>query len=58
MWTTEAHVFINKHVIMSLPGKALEQEPNEKVSKGSKGENYNCSRQGTEDFQRKLGGLH
>lgn len=47
-------VFSLIDVIMSLPGKGLEQEPNEKASKGSKRENYNCSREGTEDFQRTI----
>lgn len=37
---------------MSLPEKGLEQEPDEKASKGSKGENYNCFREVTEDIQR------
>lgn len=48
----EACVLINKYVITSLPDTRLEQEPQEKASKSSKGENYNCNREGTEDFQR------
>lgn len=54
MWTTKAHILIIKHVIMLLPGMALEQEPNEKARKGSKRENYNCNREGIEDFQRTI----
>lgn len=55
MWTTEAYVFINKHIIRSLPGKGLEQKkPNEKAVKGRNRKNYNCHREDIEDFQRTI----
>lgn len=54
MRTTEAWVLINKLVKISLPVKGLEQEPSEKASKGSKEENCNYSREGTEDFRRTI----
>lgn len=36
---------------MSMSRKRLEQEANDKTGKGSKGENYNCSKDDTEYFQ-------
>lgn len=55
MWTTEVCVFVNKHIIMSWPGKGLEQQkPNEKANKGSNRKDYHCSREDIEYFQRTI----